>query len=542
MKFILASRLWEEKRRHWIDLAILLVLGWFLFIWGNHLYTLFNNSEPHYARVAQELAHHHDKLNLTFNGEPWYVHPPLHFWMTSTLCNWVGWHDWSIRLPEGVFGIFGLFAIYGMGTLCFNRKTGLLAALILGSSLYYVVMSRVGVFDTLLNTFILGTCWGFLGTLYDPKNKGKYALLGGISTGLAVLTKGPIGWIHPGVPILIYLTFTGSLKHLKDPFFLGGILLSFLIGAPWYVYELLQHGKPFFEIALKDYTWYRFFDVVEGQTGTWYFYLPVLLSFFPWITYVPLTLMQAKQAPFWKAPFEDPHKGTSLFSWIFIGFTFVFFSSAQTKLPSYILSLFPFLSLLIAHAILHLSHHPFGFKRAALTASFLCTTLLAMAWTLKLPAPFQIYHGWVVGFFAILAIGYGLAYAASFYTRRSSIGLSVTTMVIATFFLTHFILPLYDPYKSHQILLKALPPLTNEDTLICVNTFNPALKYYLNRNIPDVRSMHEAFTWMSTHPQSGKRFLIVNQNDLKSLPPSLKGEILTTTLEKEVLIQLTENK
>ena len=514
MKRLLSSRLWQQETLKFWDYAVLILLGFFLFMFGNEQFTLFDNSEPHYARVAQELVQTSDKLTLSFNGAPWYVHPPLYFWMTWASTSLLGWADWVLRIWEGLFGILGLLVVYQMGTTFFNRRTGLVAAVILGSSLYYMVLSRLAIFDTILNTFMLFSIYAFLVGVYRHEARGRWFAFAGIGMGLAILTKGPIGLIQPGVPALIFLAITGQLKVLKDWRFWGAIGMGLAIGAPWYAYECITEGWPFFEVALKDYTWYRFFGAVEGQRGAWYFYFPVLLGFFPWIMYLPSTVLQALRQKIWR-PYTT-HDAVMLFSWIFILFSFLFFSLAQTKLPNYIIGIFPFLSLMIAHTLLHVHEKPLlGWTSiifpVSMSAAFVASTLII------LPAPYHGAQPIVVGLFAILSLG-GWFYAAAFLRHRlSAIGVGVTTMVVVAFYLTHVVLPAYEPFKEPITLIHAIQDTGRPYVLVAVNAFSPSMKFYLNRSIPDVASVAEGLKLVREAQPGEARLLVLNRSELQAL-------------------------
>jgi len=538
MKRLLGSRFWQDRKMLLWDLSVLIVLGFFLFMFGNGNYTLFDNSEPHYSRVSQELAQNSDKLSLTFNGEPWYVHPPLYFWMTHALTALFGWSEFVLRFWEGFFGILGLIATYFLGKLFYNRKTGLLAALLLGSSLYYIVLSRLAIFDTVLNTFMLLTLLGFFYGLMHPTKRAWSFVLGGVCMGLAIMTKGPIGLVQPGAALFIYILWTRQRSILSTIWLWIGIGIALLISAPWYIYELIMHGQPFFEIALKDYTWYRFFDVVEGQTGTWYFYFPVLLGFFPWMMYLPSILFRAVQNKIWQI--KGSHDAYFvLFCWIFIVFTFVFFSLAQTKLPSYILGIFPFLSLLIAHDILHTHEKPL-LGSLSLLFPISASILLFTSMQIPLPAPYTTEQPLVIGYFLILTLG-GWGYCLLFLRHRlAAVGLAVATLCISTFYLTHTIMPSFENYKEPHAIVQALSTINPPYQLVSVNSFSPYMKYYLNRNIYDATSIKEGLAILSNNPLPA--YLIINYtelSDLKLLP--LDYDVVSKT-EHKLLVLITTHK
>ncbi len=532
----LASRLWNYKQSWLIDCCVIILLGFFLFMFGNQNYTLFDNSETHYSRVAQEMVQAKQYLTLSFNGSPWYVHPPLYFWLTGGLCSVFGWNEFTLRFWEGFFGILGLLTVYAFGIRFFNRKTGVLAAIILASSLYYCVIARLAVFDMMLNFFILLSSLLFLRAYNEPEKKQSSLLLAGLSTGIGILAKGPIALLHPGLVIFAFLAWKRDLKWLVSPAVFISFGLCFLVAAPWYGYEIASQGEAFVRIALKDYTWYRFLGVVEAQTGPWYFYFPVLLTFFPWIFFLPGIIRQSLSSTIWKN--DSHHKNTILFSWLFIIITFIFFSIAKTKLPTYILSLFPFLSLLTAHYFLHDHHHKKLFAIQTLSVTIAGFCLWYFGKNIMLPPAFRSELYLVQIFVTIIAISTALfSYALLRGKRLFGIGIMTTGMIVLVYTLTHVILPQFEYYKDVKLLTSALSKIEEPYVVVNANTFSPYMKYYLNRNIQDAESLDVALKELNKAENMDKRrFLVLNRSDLgvlrKIAPDAL---IYSTTLEKAVV-------
>lgn len=537
MKNFIASRFWNDQKSTIVDWASIIMLGFFLFMFGNGNYTLFDNSEPHYSRVTQELVQHHDKLTMTFNGADWYVHPPLYFWMLHGLTSVFGWSEFVLRFWEGLFGILGVLVTYQLGKIFFNRRTGLVAAIILASSLYYVVISRLAIFDTILNTFLLLTCYYFLVAIKDPQRRLSAMVLSGLWSGLAVLCKGPIGIVQPAAVFFLYILASRQFSILKDYRLWLGLVVAFCIGAPWFANQLMAHGKAFFDIALKDYTWYRFFDAVEGQGGSKTYYFFVLLGFFPWIMYLPSVIKSAFTKKIWAL--KHPTDWVTLFSWIFILFSFVFFSMAQTKLPNYIMTIFPFLSLLIAHDILHTHDKPFLglssllFPLTSSFAFFLCLVT-------TIPAPFTVHQPLLVTFFGILTAG-GWLYAMTFLRHRlTAIGIGATTMAIAVFYIVFTILPTYEGYKEPALLVNTIKTtITQPYALVSVKAFSPYMKYYLNRNIPDELTLQAGITTLKSIAKPGeKQLLVLDQSGFLALSATKIHFQIVSKTDHRFLVEL----
>ncbi len=502
------------RRSYW-DRICIIVVGIFLFLLGNGQYTLFDNSETHYSRVAQEMVQTGDYLSPHFNGQAWHVHPPLYFWLLATHCQVWGWSEFQLRLIEGLCAIGSLLVLYQIGISFFDRRIALLATLMWASSLYTIVMARLAIFDMVLNVGMLLTLYGALMALYNPQKSKRYWLLAGIASGVAVLTKGPIGWLQPALAFFSFLFFKKKGAILKTINFWLGIATSFLIVVPWYARQLFVYGRPFFDVALKDYTWYRFLGVVEGQSGAWWYYFPVLLGFFPWIFYIGVVAVDAIAHKRWT--FGDTKNEMLVFSWLFVLASFVFFSVAKTKLPNYILTIFPFLSLIMAHYLLTVRSKRWGHWVATCLGPISMTCLWILSYQVFLPHPYSLYRPLASGFLAILM---GSTWVYTFFVWRKKIFVGTALFVmgvgLSVFFLTHFLLPAIEVGKDVKPIARALQRISSPYTLVHYHFFSPYILFYTNHVAVDTTSSDE-IKWLKLKQPSQKLFLISDHDHLRQL-------------------------
>ena len=123
-----------------------------------------------------------------------------------------------------------------------------------------------------------------------------------------------------------------------------------MIAAPWYLAMFAIHGVDYMAAAQANTTG-RFANPMEGHGGTLIFYLPILLlGFFPWSGFLPVSLYQSLKD--WKqyrtgerAPTQE--EGLALFAALWVLSLFLFFTLSATRLPHYILPLFPAAAILV---------------------------------------------------------------------------------------------------------------------------------------------------------------------------------------------------
>ena len=162
---------------------------------------------------------------------------------------------------------------------------------------------------------------------------------------LGTLAKGPVGILIPLLGVVPYLTLTRQWKlYFKEGRPLLGWTLCVLIAAPWYLAMLSIHGADYVAAAQANTTG-RFANPMEGHGGTLLFYVPVLLlGFFPWSGLLPAALWQSiKEWKSFRTGATDPRgeEGLLLFCALWVSGIFLFFTISATRLPHYVLPLYP---------------------------------------------------------------------------------------------------------------------------------------------------------------------------------------------------------
>src|SRR5579884_2651952 len=64
--------------------------------------TLWDNSETAYGEVAREILLTHDWIVMHLNGAPWFVQPPLYFWIAAICVKVFGLTSFALRLPSAL--------------------------------------------------------------------------------------------------------------------------------------------------------------------------------------------------------------------------------------------------------------------------------------------------------------------------------------------------------------------------------------------------------------------------------------------------------
>lgn len=326
---------------------ILTVLcGWLFFFRLGGL-ALTDPDETFYAQTAKEMVNRDEWVTPYLYDRPQFEKPILLYWLVEASFKIFGVNEFSARFPSAVFAFAGIIALYLLGALLFNRRVGLLSAVMMASSLEYIVLSRACVTDMVLSTFmLLGVLFFFYGYL---KGKGHFYILSSASFALATLTKGPIAIILPAGVIFSYLLFTKNLKAVKRMPILWSVTVFVLVAAPWYLLMYKLHGASFTDAFFGFQNITRFLQSEHKMGSQFYYNIPVVFAgFVPWSVFLPFGIWHVFKKL--RTPQLSTEKKHLLFIIIWFLAIFIFFSISRTKLPTYI---FPsFISLALITAVL----------------------------------------------------------------------------------------------------------------------------------------------------------------------------------------------
>jgi hypothetical protein len=329
----------------WISVLFFLVI-WFYMMGAR---TLVPTDEGRYAEMAREMVVTNDWVTPRLNGIKYFEKPPLQTWMNALTFKAFGLGEWQARLWTGLSALFGIFLVGYTATRLFNQRTGITSALVLASALWWAGMGHINTLDMGLSGMLTLTLCSLLLAQRDGASKTEqrnWMLLCWAGMALATMSKGLIGLALPGSVLFLY-TLVARDWGIWLRLHLGkGLLVFFAITVPWFV--LVAKANPeFLHFFFINEHWDRYTSKIHRRAGPWYYFIPLLLAgIFPWLGLLFQSMWDgAKQTA---STFQP---GKLLFIWA--TFIFIFFSISGSKLPSYILPIFPALALLIA---MHLEH------------------------------------------------------------------------------------------------------------------------------------------------------------------------------------------
>lgn len=330
------------KRSTLILLLAALAVLWF----GNLDYRkLVRPDEGRYAEIPREMAATGDWLTPRLNGIKYFEKPPLQYWATAAAYKVFGEHEWTVRLWPALTGFAGVVLVYFVGAALFGALAGFYAALVLASSLGYVLVAHVATLDMGVTFFMTLTLAGLLlGLRADgtPAARRLWIHVAWAAMALAALSKGLMGVVLPVMVLGAYVALQRDFGLLRRMHILTGSLLFLAIAAPWFVAVSLAN-PGFFDFFFIHEHFQRFLTKAHRRPGPWWYFFPILaLTILPWL----FTLGAALPASWkWRGSPAAFQPLRLLLLWSVL--IFAFFSVSGSKLPSYILPIFPALALLM---------------------------------------------------------------------------------------------------------------------------------------------------------------------------------------------------
>ena len=467
--------------------------------------SLVRPDEGRYAEIAREMAVTGDWITPRLNGIKYFEKPPLQYWMTAAAYKAFGEHEWTARLWAALTGFAGVLMVGFAGARLFGRRAGFYSAMVLASSVLYAAIGHINTLDMGV-TFCLTL--GLLGFLLAQRGDGRtretrlWMLLAWAAMGFGFLSKGLIGLVLPGAAMLAYALVHRDISFLKrlEPF--AGIAIMLAIALPWIIAVSIANPEfPHFFFIHEHFQ--RFLTQVHHRTAPWWYFVPILIAgMLPWTAMLGQALIAA-----WKGDPSGRSFKPRRFLLLYAAVIFLFFSASQSKLPSYILPIFPALALLVGEWLTRI-------RGRTLTWLILPIAVLALAGAIaspfvvnfaseKVPAALYAMFGrWILaGALTLLAA----SCLAMFFAWRERIEAAVVALGAGGLLLVQLIMTGHEtlsPSYSTSHLAGTIRPLLDADTpFYSVRTYEHTLPFYIKRTVTLVDYGDELDFGLKQEPQ-----------------------------------------
>lgn len=439
-------------RRDHLYIAGLLVLSMIVCLYDLDTLKLWDIDEGMHAVMAQNMVRTGNWITPMFNGDPFFDKPVLVNWLGAISFAIFGFSEFAARLPTAILGVGCVITTFFIGRKIYDSDTGMFAALVLATSLEFIVLARQVQYDIPFVFLTTVTLFFFCSAFMDTHRRTLHLSLFYLAIALAVLTKGPLGLILPTLAVILFLSQQRRLSFLADMNLPMGILIMVVVAVPWFL--LMESANPGY---LGYFILKQHFANVFGELGDLqarhprpiYYYLPILVvGFFPWSLILVGAVRDALRR------FDD----MSILLLIWIAVILLVFSISSSKLSTYILPLWPAAALLVGRYLNSMFPQPDARQRRGLLVSAAVSALAVTALAIYTLA----YDPWMyweqergvvwskLEHFVLLVSAMMFLVLATIWLRRYALALvAMTTVAPAMAFTVFFhIAPDAEPYNS----------------------------------------------------------------------------------------------
>jgi 4-amino-4-deoxy-L-arabinose transferase-like glycosyltransferase len=384
-----------------LSMAWILLISSVAFFWNLGNTGLLDETEPLFVEASRQMTVTGDWITPYFNGVTRFDKPPLIYWFQALAFLTFGTNEFTARLPSALAGLaltgfcFYTLRYFGIPQQDWRQGTrdweqtgqgeprdkdvaslpdspnppssyeirplsqwqswlaASLGAAMVALNPLTLFFGRTGYSDMLLSLCFGGTLLAFFLGYAQPERRKvqeRWYLVFYVLSALAVLTKGPVGVVLPGLIIVAFLLYVGRLREILGEIRpVRGGLIFLAITLPWFILVTLHNGEAYINSFFGYHNFERFTRVVNEHGGPWYQQILVMfLGFMPWSVALPAAIGQFKvfQRQRWQKSPRSTHLGLFALFWFLI--VLGFFTVAVTKYFSYTLPLMPAAAILLA--------------------------------------------------------------------------------------------------------------------------------------------------------------------------------------------------
>lgn len=458
--------------------AFLILLSLAAFLPGFSTLQPLDRDEPRFAQASKQMLESGDFVDIRFQDEARHKKPVGIYWLQSVAVKagelagvpQARTQIWLYRIPSLIGAIATVLLTYWALLAFLARRYALLGASLMAAAVLLGVEARIAKTDAVLTACAvasmgaLARAWlDWTRSLAFVPDRRNWLIFWG-ATALGLLVKGPIVPMVWGLAILVLSASQRSFRWLKPLRFGPGLLLCLIVVLPWFAAIMLKTGGSFFADSVGQDMLGK---VAEGQEKHWG--PPGLYLLFFFATYWPAAAFAAMAVPFAWARRKEPQV-LFLLAWIVP--SWLVFEAVPTKLPHYVLPLYPAITALLLLAVINGGIDRFR-RGAVATACLVVLVPLALMgvivygnWTLDHLLPRLALPG-----FALVLLVTVLVVAAF---RRQDFEGALWRCVLASLILTASVYPFaIESLRS----LKLSPRLAQAAQAICANPAVVTLGY-----------------------------------------------------------------
>jgi 4-amino-4-deoxy-L-arabinose transferase-like glycosyltransferase len=337
---------------------ILIILALLAFAPGFATMPPMDRDEPRFAQATKQMLENRDFVNIRFQDEARLKKPIGIYWLQALAVGTaeaVGANEARTtiafyRIPSLVAAIAAVLLTWWTALPLAGRKAALFAGAMMAVSILLGVEARLAKTDAAL----LATTLAMLGVLARlfmappvtgerPERSLAWPLVFWTAMAASILVKGPIAPLVVGLTILALVLASRRWRWLTALRPLIGVGWVLVLVAPWFIAIMVETGGRFLQLSVGD----DMMNKVAGGQESHGAPPGVYLAAF-WATFWPAAPLAVAAAPWVWSKRREP---AVLFLLCWIVPTWLLFEIVPTKLPHYVLPVYPGIAILIGLAL-----------------------------------------------------------------------------------------------------------------------------------------------------------------------------------------------
>ena len=316
-----------------------------------------DRDEAYFAQATKQMIETGDYVDIRYQDDVRYRKPVGIYWLQAAAVKTgeaLGVHDadttiWLYRIPSLIGAVGAVLATYWCGLAFVSRRGAFLASLMMATSMLLAGEARLAKTDAVL-LFTIVTAMSVLARAYmSPRDSGReqlgwlLPLVFWTALAAGILIKGPVNLMVVGFPVVILSIMERSGRWLLALRPLTGLCWLLLIVLPWFVLIYARVGNAFLVGSVGHDMLSKLASSQEAHGAP-----PGLYFFLFFVTFYPGSILAPLAAPAVWAVRREP-AAKFLLAWLVP--SWIVFELVVTKLPHYVLPLYPAIAILIAGAV-----------------------------------------------------------------------------------------------------------------------------------------------------------------------------------------------
>jgi 4-amino-4-deoxy-L-arabinose transferase-like glycosyltransferase len=337
--------------------AALVLIALLAFLPGFFQIPPVDRDEAYFAQATKQMIETGDYVDIRYQDDVRYRKPVGIYWLQAAVVNTASALGvpnarekiWLYRVPSLIGAVGAVLATFWCGLAFVSRRGAFLAGLMMTVSAILGGEARLAKTDAvLLLTVVLAM--SVLARIYLASRRGDairpgWGLLAIFWTALAVsiLVKGPLILMVVGLAVATLSVLDRSARWLLALRPLPGLLWLLLIVLPWFIAIYARVGSEFLVASVGEDMLAKVANAKEAHGAP-----PGLYVVLFFVTFFPASMLAGLAVPaVWAVRKESAAR--FLLAWLVP--SWIVFELVVTKLPHYVLPLYPAIAILTAGAV-----------------------------------------------------------------------------------------------------------------------------------------------------------------------------------------------